>query len=318
MKQLLILVCMVSFSLAVEEQLPSSDKSFSIGSSLYWFSYSEQFTSELFSTLYPEGTPPMKGKPKSDEYGLTNALHISFTNKSPLYISLSAYLSYSKIHTYDGALQGTNESEDTLLYPPFVMDEKQNRFNGITVKAGYAIPLSNKVSLTPYSGIALHRWNRALGISTGYNIANEPDTFSTFDMSEVYHWTQVPVGITLTVEHSNRYSYTLDGAINFMIRGSMEYLMNRSTFPEFDSATEVTLGNQPGVSIALGVQKRYSKLIALRVTPYYNYYHFGLSNRGEQSYNSGTTKVFFYEPESKTHSFGLNVACSFLLSEKRR
>lgn len=318
MKILFILLCIISLSYAGKERFSSPNWQLSIGTSLYWFSYSEQFTNELFNTIYPSGIPPMNGEPKSDEYGLTNGVSISFINEIPLFISIQGFFSYSKIHTYDGALQDTSQNGDTLIYPPFEMDDKQNRFNGLSLKLGYAIPLSDKISLTPYTGIALNRWNRALGISTGYNTSNELDTFSTFDISEVYHWTQVPVGLKLTVQRSQQRTFTLDGSVDFMIQGSMEYLRNRDVFATFDSATEVILGNHPGFSVTLGLGKRYSKLIALTISPYYRYHHFGLSNRGEQLFNGGTMSIYFYEPESITHSFGLDISCIFHLSEKKR
>lgn len=300
-KHLLILI--LTICTFANEKLPESKVTFSMGSSLYWYSYSEQFTDDLFKALYPEGTPNIIGTPKSDEYGPTLSICGAIESTGPFFFSLGGEFAFSGNHTYDGSAQDT--SENSLVYIPLKIENKKNRFGKFEIKSGYKISTSEQRSIIPFIGLRLQRWGRALGFSYKYNSLGNIEIVSTYDIKEIYHWTQLLFGCRYKQQLSKTTTLTLEGSFDLMTSGSMEYTMSTAAASTFDSATEVTLSNHPGLSFSFAIQKKYSKRFATEIAPFYRFHHLGLSNLGTQSFNSGQEKLSFLEPESKTHSFGI-------------
>lgn len=308
MQRISLLLLFLTSLLFSNDDFTPWNYSLNAGGSLYGFSYSEKFTDELYNQLYPNGIPPMLGEPKSDEYGVTPNIHIAIETNKKIYFAIAGNLGVTSKHTYDGSTQGVNATQDTAVYEPLKITNKQNMFTSLELKSGYKIPIQENSSVTPYVGLRINRWKRALGFYTDYNTLLQLDTFSTYEMREIYHWSQCMIGAKLESKRSEEVTLFLESSFDIMMSGSMEYIDEITE--SFDSATEVTLGNKAGTTIALGLTKRYSKKFAASIVPFYQYYHFGLSNEGTQKY--GNEKLTFYEPESKSHLFGLKLTAYIL------
>lgn len=312
MKRYTLIILLLVLSVAGKKKQTPNSFTVSMGSTLYWYHYSEQFTNELYNTLYPDGTPLMTGTPKSDEYGPTIALSGTIENRGPFFVSFGGFFSFSGKHTYDGSTQEV--SGMTIVYTPFKIKGKRNRFGTFELKSGYRITVNNKTSLTPFAGLRLQRWGRALGFSTKYSALGGLDTISTYDIKEIYHWKQFLLGLRVENRLNSTVRLKMEGSVDIMFSGSMEYDMNTDTYPQFDSATEVTLSNHPGVSFSLAIEKQYSERFRMEIAPFYRFRHFGLSTIGTQSFENGNQKQSFVEPESVTHAFGISVNTYFFRS----
>lgn len=314
MKQMVLFTLLLLCTLSAKEGQNRSRLTLHLGPDLYYFSYSEKFTDELFSALFGEQTPPMKGKPKSDEYGPTGAINGGLEIKGPLTISLNGSFGFSYGHTYDGSTQGVNSTGDTLLYEPYKFEDKANIFARGEASVGHAFSLPKKVTLTPQVGIRLNSWRRSLDrdiVSDGTSI----DTITTFKVREIYKWRQLFTGIKLDKKITKRLSLQFAGTVDFQVKGSMAYINEEDEY--LDSATTVTLGNHLGTTITMGITRHYGQKLALQFQPYYRYYHFGLSDQGTKYYINNFYNIPFHEPESKTHLFGIGFHLLFTPPQRK-
>lgn len=158
------------------------------------------------------------------------------------------------------------------------------------VRIGTARVAGLTAPLVFYTGLGYRAWDRDLGGEGGY--------------LEEYRWLYLPLGVRAEYPISARWSGSADLALRAMLDGSIRFFFS-DVNPAYNNP-EADLGNKVGVRLDLPFTYRTDDRWALVVTPWYEYSQIGESNRVELTTNGTSTGLFYYEPSSRTHQYGVN------------
>ncbi len=290
-----------------------------IGPRLAYYYYYERFPAAERALTEPVGYP-VEGEPKSSEHGICEGLQLEYLAALPgdvvfLRPRLGGYLGL--LHKYDGSTQGQLvedwwTGDTSLVYEP-VESRKSNFFlwGALDIGAGY---LSPAWGIALWSGIELRLWSRHLDMLGR--------------AKEYYYWASAPVGVLAYVDVSPKVRLGADAAATFFLAGNMaisEGGMGPSPsgidWPAVHMSDSVSAAERLGVRVALPVQVRTGTALSLRITPWFEYYHFEKSNLDsviaydDYYYPPRRVSVVFYEPASRSFWWGL--ALDFVVHRRR-
>ncbi len=333
MRYKIISIALIAIALSgFGEEFAARHQKLSVGLSVSYFDYSEIFTDSLNKKLaYPDEPPKYEGELKSDEYGFSVYFfadyEVVFPNV-PIFFKINGSIANSSFHTYDGSYR------DTTLYDTVGVDEqyyylerrevikptqyrwKDNSFFHSSFKIGYQIG-QKKIKVTPYLGVRLNYWKRALLFSAdSFNDTSDQYSVSEYDVREDYKWVQVTPGVKVSADVKKRLCLYAELSYDRMISGSMDFVNElEQTF----TSEVVKLGNRSGIYTELGVVARVSPAVAVVASPYFQYYRLGLSSVGKQSVIDGGDLVTskFVEPDSRTFNVGIKLAFQLQFSPVR-
>jgi hypothetical protein len=237
--------------------------------SFYYFDYHEGLTLPL----------------KSAEIGWVPGLHATWSRNgtSPALFGRAGVDLTLANTTYDGSFQ--DASGNVYPYQGTTKNTMVNAFGNIGITFSN---LSNPPrTLTAYTGIGYHFWNRGVAGSGGYR--------------EYYAWKYVPVGLRMDYRANSELTGAVEASAKIMFGGTIKVFLS-----DVDPALgniNMDLGNRPGWRVEAPL---YYQIWSL--TPWFEYSGIGKSNTVPLVINGlPSDSVAAYEPSSTTHQFGLKV-----------
>jgi len=237
----------------------------------------------LFYYDYKEQLPrPLK----STESGFLPGLVFTYTDKIPnskFFLRGSAEFAFGPT-VYDGTTQSGVP----------VISNTDNIFGNLEANIG--INFDKKETISIYSGVGFHYWNRGLKGSAPYR--------------EDYTWFYFPAGFIVNLDISNRFQVSIDACLRFMFMGTIKvYLSDISSY--FNDPIG-DLGNKIGGKIKIPFRYVLDNEISLLIMPWVEYSAIEQSNQFSIKYG-GTSIGFAMEPSSETYQYGINIGVRYLL-----
>jgi len=275
---------------------------FSAGLRLSYFHYAEIFpTDEVWEFLehdaFGNEIDSIIGWPKSTEHGVCEGFELEMMQQipgTPLFIRPRIGAALGLMHTYDGSTQAITDSiPGTAIYLP-ITDRKNNFFaqGAFHIGGGY---LSQGITVLLFSGLHLRWWSR---------------TFRGSSEEEYYYWADMPVGLILDVGLPKGWGISFEPQLAFMLGGRMQIAIDGPDIPSVRLSDNIAFLDRNSFRIAAAVRKRLAPLISLRLSPYFEYYHFEKSNEARLLEPTGAEWIF-YEPASRTFIGGIGLDVRF-------
>jgi hypothetical protein len=186
--------------------------------------------------------------------------------------------------------------EGTTLLGDSVKDHTRNVFLLFEEDIGYTLffPLSKRISVTPYVGIAYRYWNRSLG---------GPSPFS-----EVYSWLNLPMGLRTSL-NLIYWVIEIDFSARAMFAGKID--INLSEADPLYQDIETNLGNRFSYKLKAQFHYKMKRQMILSLIPWFEYYAIGRTDNFPIHYNNALIGAG-YEPSSYTFRFGFDVRFRFM------
>ena len=243
-------------------------------SSIYGFSYSEDFSDEPSWVI---------GK-RSDEYGSTFGMKTGyeyFNLNNQITFGINLNFARSINHSYDGSLMLPVEIEGYYVHLPIIMDT-DNFFYGADAKIGYFMFNHNRRAIfEPKLAAQFNYWYRAVGSGS---------------LEHHYCWLRILPGISLTTKTERNSGFVSDVSLSIPVWQKM-YMPWTGQRYEFD------IGGKLGWQFETGFVRYLQNNRTLKLTFFYENY--GFKESSPIPINSGGLTGKFSEPSSNTHNHGL-------------
>ena len=170
---------------------------------------------------------------------------------------------------YDGATSSFNPHRtrtDTQIY------------DGV-VSLGYAFPISERVSLTPFIGSGYRYWRRDIQPNNGVS-----------GLLENYHWFYGVLGLATQWQASEKLSIGIDVRLIRPINPQLDV--------KFTPEVTLDLESRTGYRVAIPLRWSMTKHFGLSLAPFYEHQEFGAS----------APKGGFLEPSSDSRVFGFRLS----------
>ena len=165
---------------------------------------------------------------------------------------------------------------------------------------GYNFAVTKNISLRPYVGYGYRNWSRGETTLRSNGI---------YSLKERYYWHYLPAGLSAEYNVGDKFFIEPNVGMRWMFFGEM-----RAYFSEVDSGynnPEFKLGNTVGWYADIPIRYKFSQYWSVVVKPWYEYSTIGKSDTVARTYH-GIVDSYYYEPDSTTHQYGVNVG--FVLS----
>ncbi len=266
-KIILVIFFLVSFCAYAKD-----DNYFEVGLQSYYNHYTEQ------------ASPPLKVQETGVIIG--GSLGYYYLPKQwPVFQYVSVELAYFPT-CYDG----------TTLLGDSVKEYTSNVFLLFEEDIGYTffLPPLDRISVTPYGGIAYRYWNRSLGGPSPY--------------SEVYSWLNIPLGLRTSLIFQY-WVIEIDFSARAMLAGEIDIHLSEAD-PLYENI-ETNLGNRFSYKLKAQFHYKLNRKMTLSLIPWFEYYAIGASDYFSIYYNHVRIATG-YEPSSQTFRFGFDVRFRFL------
>ena len=189
---------------------------------------------------------------------------------------------YGKLD-YDGHLQNIYTGERT----PFKATNDKNYFFDTAFLGGVEFKLSEKLSISPYTG---------LGYRYLLDKKRKKDPYN-YDYKREQTYYYLPIGADLKVPLSSGWSLAFNTEIDVLLRGE-----NKS---HVDGGLKFRQNSGYGWRLAAKVEKNLHS-VGIFAEPFYRYWDIAKSNK-----DTGNSGASWLEPKNKTNEFGLRIGVTF-------
>jgi hypothetical protein len=255
-----------------EPQKAFAHQSFEFGMMYHYFDYKEDVS---------------PGKSKETGWLPGIFLGWNYNKKNDVYSKVFFEFSYG-----DTKYEGTDQSGTIPL--TFDNDNGQFLFRG-EWDIGYNFAVTNNISLKPYVGYGYRHWLRGETALRSNGISS---------IKERYYWHYLPAGLSAEFTIGDKFSIEPNVGIRWMFFGKMRAYL--SEYRSGNNDPEFKLGNKLGWYAEIPLRYMFSQHWSIVVKPWYEYSAIGKSDEEALTYY-GIVDRYYYEPDSTTHQYGVNV-----------